>query len=578
LTTGQAASAVGLRLGNTLVLHESDDVAPMMGTFHLAAAGGLPTTGEQRTLVLLVNYADDRSEPVTVAQMQTAVFSQTDSFFRENSYGQTFLSGEVHGWFPLAITKGSVDPFTEAELAEQQATAAGINVASFSRIVLYQTSGPNSASGGFAGLGTVGGNPSYSWLTGAPAVALIAHEMGHNFGLMHANRFECGAGVVVSATCGRHRHGVAGGDVDADDGGGQLRRDVHGQRVDVVHGALSRERACSREVGSRRCRPPGVSGPGRALGVPGRVATRRRHRARRRGCPRRDTGWRGTSRRARRSGRRRRLRRRTPRSAVKHVLLSLPLLLLPVVPGVAQAAPKAAAADGAKAGDELFVKGEYEAALTAYRAAYKAKADPELFVRMGRCFQEMGQPELAINALERYLELAPDGARRESVLGLIAQLKEAAAAPVQPVKKGPQGEPGSFSDDDTLNVPGLDGDDGGLDLSLDGAAPAGDADAQPDAAGASSSSNTEDGATTPRADAAAPAPKEAPDKPIVAVPLGLVRPTTTEAAAPDNSLFMWVAVGAAAVVVVAGGSVAAAAIALQPPPAPSGALGTFDLR
>jgi hypothetical protein len=201
MRTGDAASAVGLRLGNTLVLHERDDIAPMMGTFHLAAAGGLPTTGEQRTLVLLVNYADDRSEPVTVAQLQTAVFTQTDAFFRENSYGQTFLAGEVHGWFPLAINRGSVDPFTEAELAEQQAIAAGIDVASFSRIVLYQTSGPNSASGGFAGLGTVGGNPSYSWLTGVPAVALIAHELGHNFGLMHANRFECGAGVVVSPTC-----------------------------------------------------------------------------------------------------------------------------------------------------------------------------------------------------------------------------------------------------------------------------------------------------------------------------------------------------------------------------------------
>jgi M6 family metalloprotease-like protein len=201
LVTGSAAAAQGLRLGSLLVLERSDAVAPMMNTFHLVAAGGLPTTGEQKTLVLLVNYLDDTSEPVTVAQLQTAVFSQTDAFFRENSYGHTFLTGQVHGWFTLPITKGSVDPFREAEIAEQAATAAGIDVTQFSRIVLYQTSGAGSAVGGFAGLGTVGGNPSYSWLTGAPVVALIAHELGHNFGLMHANRFECGTGIAVSATC-----------------------------------------------------------------------------------------------------------------------------------------------------------------------------------------------------------------------------------------------------------------------------------------------------------------------------------------------------------------------------------------
>jgi M6 family metalloprotease-like protein len=201
LITGQAASARGLRLGSLLVLERSDAIAPMLNAFHLAAVGAQPTVGEQKTLVLLVNYQDDLSEPVTVAQLQNAVFTQTDSFFRENSYGQTFLTGEVHGWFTLPITKGSVDPFAEAELAEQAATAAGVDVTRFGRIVIYETSGPNSATGGFAGLGTVGGNPSYSWLTGVPAVALIAHELGHNFGLMHANRFECGAGIAVSATC-----------------------------------------------------------------------------------------------------------------------------------------------------------------------------------------------------------------------------------------------------------------------------------------------------------------------------------------------------------------------------------------
>jgi len=73
---------------------------------------------------------------------------------------------------------------------------------------------------------------------------------------------------------------------------------------------------------------------------------------------------------------------------MKHVIVSLALLATPLPSMSARAGTPAEAAQSVAAADELFVKGEYDAALTAYRAAYKLQAEPELFLKMGRCFQQ----------------------------------------------------------------------------------------------------------------------------------------------------------------------------------------------
>ena len=55
---------------------------------------------------------------------------------------------------------------------------------------------------------------------------------------------------------------------------------------------------------------------------------------------------------------------------------------------------------------------------------------------MGRCFQQMGQSDLAIHALERYLTDAPKGARRADVEQLIATLRAPVVDPVAEVVPG----------------------------------------------------------------------------------------------------------------------------------------------
>ena len=52
---------------------------------------------------------------------------------------------------------------------------------------------------GWWGLGTVGGNPSQAWVNGSLQLKVLAHEMGHNFGLYHAHSLDCGAAAIGSS-------------------------------------------------------------------------------------------------------------------------------------------------------------------------------------------------------------------------------------------------------------------------------------------------------------------------------------------------------------------------------------------
>jgi hypothetical protein len=221
---------------------------------------------------------------------------------------------------------------------------------------------------------------------------------------------------------------------------------------------------------------------------------------------------------------------------MKNVLLSLTLLTAPLMPTSAHAA----ATDDTAAADELFVKADYEGALAAYRTAYKQNPDPELFIKMGRCLAQLGQNDVALASYERYLAEAPQGARRETVMQLIAQLKNASAT---------------------------------QELSLDDLNGTTDAPAAETPAGEPFPEEATEAGTPPGEDATATPP---------ANPENLPPPEVTEPQAPvvaeGPDPVVWVAVGAAAVAVLTGGAVAAA-FALQPPaPIPTGDLGTYDLR
>jgi hypothetical protein len=162
----------------------------------------LPNTiGSQSTIIVLVNFADNMTEPMTV---QTARDSAqiTSDFFYENSFGATWLQTDVVGWITIAQSSLECDVGTTAMQADAVLAAQGIDVTPYMRQVYWF---PFNACSWFAGLATIGGNPSSAWINGfwgdfAPS--LLAHELGHNLGLYHSHSLDCNAGVCTSVEYG----------------------------------------------------------------------------------------------------------------------------------------------------------------------------------------------------------------------------------------------------------------------------------------------------------------------------------------------------------------------------------------
>ena len=185
LLTGAKIRVKGIQVDNALALggENVDSVTP----------APVPSTlGDLRTLVVLVNFQDNPTEPYTVAEAQQAVFGTVSDFYLENSYRQTWLSGDVVGWFTIALTSTICDMNTLASQAASAASAAGVNLSAYTHHVYAF---PKNACGGL-GLSTVGGNPSQSWINGTLALGVIGHELGHALGVWHSHALDCGTAVL----------------------------------------------------------------------------------------------------------------------------------------------------------------------------------------------------------------------------------------------------------------------------------------------------------------------------------------------------------------------------------------------
>lgn len=170
----------------------------------LAAAPDDPTAGKAVTaksvslhsvLVIMANFNNTAAPSFTAAQAQQVMTSNAASvanYYNEASYGQHQLNVAVTStWLTLAYAKptcvdSDLNGFTNA--ANSAATAAGYAVSSYEFVVYLFP--PLSC--GWSGLGYIG-LPKHAYINGPGSFAtgVVGHEMGHNFGLLHAGSLRC---------------------------------------------------------------------------------------------------------------------------------------------------------------------------------------------------------------------------------------------------------------------------------------------------------------------------------------------------------------------------------------------------
>ncbi len=196
LTTGSLVRVKGTYIGDSFVA--TDGVEKLDS--ELTAPDLLNTTGEHRVLVILVNFQDNQEQPYSIENARDVVFTQTSDLYREMSYGQTWLTGDVYGWYTIPVSYTICDKSLIATYAQQAAAAAGADLSAYNHYVFgFPQNGCT-----FSGSSTVGGNPSSLWLNAT--LASSRHEMGHSFGLVHSHSLDCGS-VVIGGTCTTSEYG-----------------------------------------------------------------------------------------------------------------------------------------------------------------------------------------------------------------------------------------------------------------------------------------------------------------------------------------------------------------------------------
>lgn len=146
--------------------------------------------GEKKVLVYLINYADKpAANKATVAQYST-IYSNLKTFFWEQSYNNITVNGTLFADY-ITVPQKSTDAcdgnfiYGLIKSAQETVKANGVDPAAFEhhQFVLPPTNGC-----GWCGLGSVRG--PYTWINACNSNSVVGHELGHNFGLLHSNRFD----------------------------------------------------------------------------------------------------------------------------------------------------------------------------------------------------------------------------------------------------------------------------------------------------------------------------------------------------------------------------------------------------
>ncbi|WP_395753935.1 Calx-beta domain-containing protein [Prosthecobacter sp.] len=182
-------SAMHIDVKNQLMIMGEGVTGGAFGFTGILPAAPTPALGNVKVIVIPMTYADQNGVPSTEAALYATLRDVADHYSK-SSYGRLSLAGVVtppvklkhnESWYVNRDTSNGGDisgTSVEMQEARDEARKLGFDWNDYDCTVLRHNGGPQSY-GGLGGGSTV-------WVRG-DTVGLWAHEIGHCFGLAHAN-------------------------------------------------------------------------------------------------------------------------------------------------------------------------------------------------------------------------------------------------------------------------------------------------------------------------------------------------------------------------------------------------------
>lgn len=194
-------SRVAAQVGDKLVyLCTGSHIAALgeeLAGAELAAADELASAwsqGSKTVLFIRINYPDDLTESISETGART-LMTNVGLWFGENSYGTTDMATTVTPLLtlPKAKTWYKTNDNYMALLADARTAskAAGFDTAGYDLDCVHFAS----TFSGWSGRGYVGGKGV--WLQSGNSVGVACHELGHNYGLWHANYWNAPGDTII---------------------------------------------------------------------------------------------------------------------------------------------------------------------------------------------------------------------------------------------------------------------------------------------------------------------------------------------------------------------------------------------
>lgn len=167
------------------------------GTSGLVMAAPSPwVTGAKKVLYIRIDFSDLAGEPVSLSTAQSTMDGAVSSFFVATSFSQTSIGPTtVTPVLRMPKTAAAYQSSTTTLLQDARAAArtAGYDTAAYNLdIVAFRR-----VYSGWSGMAYVGAKGV--WLNGSFGAGVTRHELGHNYGLYHANFWKTSDGTAIGA-------------------------------------------------------------------------------------------------------------------------------------------------------------------------------------------------------------------------------------------------------------------------------------------------------------------------------------------------------------------------------------------